>query len=67
MPGYELYFAICYFFIVIIFVGVFSVSRVTFNCFALFIVAVILYLCSNCKELALIGLFQGDLEYLYNT
>lgn len=52
----------------IIFVGMFSVSRVTFNCFILFIiVAVILYLCSNCKELALIGLFHCDLECLYNT
>lgn len=71
MPGYELYFAICYFFIIIIiiiFMGMFSVSRVTFNCFMLFIViAVILYLCSNCKELALIGLVHCDLVYLYNT
>jgi len=69
VPGYELYFAICYFFIIIIiFLGMFSVSRVTFDCFTPFIVvAIILYLCSNCKELALIGLFQCDLEYLNNN
>jgi hypothetical protein len=75
VPGYELYFAICYIFLIIL-LGMFSVHRVTFNCFTVFIVAVcfffffffFIYIISpDCKDLAITGVFQCDYEYLYKT
>jgi hypothetical protein len=53
-------------YIYIIFLGMCSVPRVTFSCFILFIVAGFFFniVCSDCKELTLIGLLQCDHENL---